>query len=345
MHYLITGHTGFKGSWLTLMLTSLGHEVSGLALEPEAKSLFLEADVGQYLKNDLRVDIRDKVATARALREIEPDVVIHLAAQPLVRRSYANPIETFETNVLGTLNVLEATRGIEQLKCILVVTTDKVYKNKNQLTGYNELDPLGGDDPYSASKAAADIAAQSWVKSFGVVPTAIARAGNVVGGGDWAEDRIIPDLVRAYDQNRTPILRYPNAVRPWQHVLDCLNGYLVLIEALLVKTQSGGEWNFGPSLDETHTVNQVVNLFESAWGKKRDYFEVEAHVQNPESGLLLLDSSKAVSKLGWKEILSFEECIEWAADWYLNSTDSTLDKTKKQIEEFLLRARDITSKI
>ena len=148
MHYLITGHTGFKGSWLTLMLTSLGHEVSGLALEPEAKSLFLEADVGQYLKNDLRVDIRDKVATARALREIEPDVVIHLAAQPLVRRSYANPIETFETNVLGTLNVLEATRGIEQLKCILVVTTDKVYKNKNQLTGYNELDPLGGDDPY-----------------------------------------------------------------------------------------------------------------------------------------------------------------------------------------------------
>jgi CDP-glucose 4,6-dehydratase len=266
MHYLITGHTGFKGSWLALMLEMQGHTVSGIALDPPAKSLFNQAELSPIFKHDLRLDIRDRAAMKQAVEMIDPEVIIHLAAQPLVRESYRIPVETFDTNVLGTLNILEATRELKHLKAALIITTDKVYKNHNHLRGYVETDELGGDDPYSASKAAADIAAQSWIKSFAKVPMAIARAGNVIGGGDWAQDRIIPDLVNAYSSGILPTLRYPNAIRPWQHVLDCLNGYLKLINHQL-SSGVGGEWNFGPDLAEKHSVGDLVTTFAEKWGR------------------------------------------------------------------------------
>ena len=197
MHYLITGHTGFKGSWLSLMLQIQGHEVSGISLNPPQKSLFVQAEIEGTLKHDFRIDIRNREELTKVIHTVNPEIIVHLAAQPLVRESYKFPVETFETNVIGTLNVLEATKDLKNLQAALIITTDKVYKNNRHLRGYVETDELGGDDPYSASKAAIDIAAQSWIKSFATVPIAIARAGNVICGVDWATDRIIPDLVNA----------------------------------------------------------------------------------------------------------------------------------------------------
>jgi CDP-glucose 4,6-dehydratase len=203
-----------------------GHTVSGISLDPDSKSVYVDARLSSIFSNDLRVDIRNRDSLRRAVEKISPDVIIHLAAQPLVLYSYLHPQETFDTNVMGTINLLETTRTLKDLRAVLIVTTDKVYRNRNHLRGYVEADELGGIDPYSASKAAADIAAQSWIESCAEIPITIARAGNVIGGGDWASDRIIPDLVRAYSANRKPVIRFPHAIRPWQHVLDCLNGYL-----------------------------------------------------------------------------------------------------------------------
>jgi CDP-glucose 4,6-dehydratase len=335
MHYLITGHTGFKGAWLSLMLQMQGHDVSGISLEPAENSLFNMTDLKNTFKNDLRLDIRNLHELSRAVKSIEPEIIIHLAAQPLVRESYKDPIGTFETNVLGTLNLLEATKNVASLKATLIVTTDKVYKNHNHLRGYVETDELGGDDPYSASKAAADIAAQSWVKSFSATPVAIARAGNVIGGGDWATDRIIPDLVNAYSTNQLPKLRYPGAIRPWQHVLDCLNGYLFLINSMLSKGTSG-EWNFGPSLDEKHSVLDLVITFANSWGidNEENAWTIEKTEQPHEAGYLLLDSSKARNLLGWTDKLSFSESIELTSDWFkqsrnLNPREITINQILK----------------
>ena len=336
MHYLITGHTGFKGSWLSLMLQIQGHTVSGISLEPLEKSLFNQAQLSNILKNDLRINIKNSEMLAEAVQRIEPDVVIHLAAQPLVRESYKDPVGTFETNVLGTLNLLEATKHLEKLKATLIITTDKVYKNKNHLRGYIESDDLGGDDPYSASKASADIATQSWVKSFGTAPVAIARAGNVIGGGDWATDRIVPDLVNAYSSNQVPTLRYPNAIRPWQHVMDCLNGYLFLIDSM-IKEQTCGEWNFGPAIDEKYSVIDLVHTFAKAW-RIRDTesaWQVEKLEQPHEAGYLLLDSSKARNLLGWSDKLNFEKSVALTADWFKESQSrSHLEITTSQIKKF-----------
>jgi len=319
MHYLITGHTGFKGSWLALMLEMQGHTVSGIALNPPVKSLFNQAELSAIFLHDLRYDIRDPLAMKKAVVLIDPDVIIHLAAQPLVRESYRIPVETFETNVMGTLNVLEATREVKNLKAVLIITTDKVYKNHNHLRGYVETDELGGDDPYSASKAAADIAAQSWIKSFAASPMAIARAGNVIGGGDWASDRIIPDLVKAHLSGRLPILRYPDAIRPWQHIFDCLNGYLALVNAQL-STGVGGEWNFGPDLAQKHSVTELVATFARGWGILSSQPWKSDVTEHPhEAGYLLLDSTKARKELGWIDKLGFEESVNWTVDWYKNS--------------------------
>jgi len=334
MHYLITGHTGFKGSWLSLMLEMQGHTVSGIALDPLEKSLFNQAQLHNIFKHDLRLDIRNGDTLAVAMKEIQPEVLIHLAAQPLVRESYKTPVETFDTNVLGTLNVLEATRELHDLKATLIITTDKVYKNHNQLRGYVESDELGGDDPYSASKAAADIATQSWAKSFAKSPIAIARAGNVIGGGDWAQDRIIPDLVNAYSSGALPILRFPDAIRPWQHVLDCLNGYLVLVEKQ-ISEHLVGAWNFGPELSESHKVSDLVENFADAWGITGISWNLEANEQPHEAGYLLLDSSKAREMLGWADQLSFTETVKWTMSWYkaVKSID-VLDFTREQIKDF-----------
>jgi CDP-glucose 4,6-dehydratase len=335
MHILITGHTGFKGSWLALMLEMQGHVVSGISLNPSEKSLFNQANISSIFRHDLRVDIRDAIAIKKAVEGIDPEVIIHLAAQPLVKKSYESPVETFDTNVIGTLNVLEATRGLKDLKAAQIITTDKVYKNHNHLRGYTESDELGGDDPYSASKAAADIAAQSWIKSFAQIPIVIARAGNVIGGGDWAQDRIIPDLVSAYSRGSVPILRYPSAVRPWQHVLDCLNGYLSLLDAQLLQGLTG-EWNFGPPLEDRHSVAELVSAFASHWGVAEPAWVVEESGKYYESTNLLLDSSKARKVLNWADKLGFHETINWSADWYGNTNGMTpRELCNTQIKKFL----------
>jgi CDP-glucose 4,6-dehydratase len=337
MHYLVTGHTGFKGSWLSLMLQMQGHTVSGISLDPPEKSLFNQVNSSNILENDLRIDIRNSAELSKAVKEIDPEVIIHLAAQPLVRESYKDPVGTFETNVLGTLNLLEATRALTGLRATLVITTDKVYKNHNHHRGYVETDELGGDDPYSASKAAADIATQSWVKSFATSPVAIARAGNVIGGGDWATDRIIPDLVNAYSSDQIPTLRYPHAIRPWQHVLDCLNGYLKLVDSMIAHGVSG-EWNFGPDLKDKHEVLDLVKVFARAWGvqETESCWTIEEAEQPHEAGYLLLDSNKARKSLGWTDELSFSDSIDWTANWFKAAqTNDPLQVTTNQINNFL----------
>lgn len=329
MRYLITGHTGFKGSWLSLWLAEQGHEVVGVALDPLPGGLYETANVASVMERDLRLDIRDAPALAETISHTKPDVVMHLAAQPLVRESYRDPETTFTTNVNGTMNVLAGMQGVDSIKAALIVTTDKVYRNVNQIWGYRETDPLGGDDPYSASKAMADLLTQSWVKSFPGPPTAIARAGNVIGGGDVSPDRLLPDLIRAYTNGETPVLRYPNAVRPWQHVLDCLNGYLTLVDALL-DGRGQGAWNFGPDTDSFVTVGQVANCVAELLGRQPG-FEL-AQRQPAEAGLLALDSRKAELELGWKNRLGYREALEWTVQHAQGSLPN------RQLREFLMRS-------
>ena len=335
MHYLITGHTGFKGSWLVMLLKSMGHKVSGLSLEPEVESLFNQAQIQELVEKDVRVDIRDQDSLATTVKSVNPDVIIHLAAQPLVRYSYAHPVETFESNVLGTLNLLESTKGVTNLKATLVITTDKVYKNLGHKEGYVEDNALGGEDPYSASKAAADIATQSWVKSFAETPVAIARAGNVIGGGDWAVDRLIPDLVRSYRASNVPVIRNPNSIRPWQHVLDCLHGYLLLVDSMVTQGTQG-EWNFGPNHLEKHSVSEVIEGFSEFYGVSGSPWAPDQGTHPKESDFLLLNSAKARTQLGWVDQLDFQNTLQWTASWYrgLNQQNAR-DASMKQIEAFL----------
>ncbi len=335
MHYLVTGHTGFKGAWLALLLNQRGHQVSGLALDPEAGSLFERARVAEIMKDDLRVDIRDAAETASAIARVAPDVVLHMAAQPLVRESYREPRVTFETNVMGTLNVIEAVHHTDSVKAHVVITTDKVYRNVNQEAGYVEDDALGGADPYSASKAMADLLVQSWVHSFPGTPTAIARAGNVIGGGDVCDGRLLPDLINAYAAGESPMLRYPNSVRPWQHVLDCLNGYLTLTDALLAGTASGGEWNFGPGPESFVSVADVADLVQSLFAADAGWAQDEGDHPH-EAGLLALDAAKAERDLAWHNRLSFHESVEWTVAWERETRagDDPRARTAEQIADF-----------
>jgi CDP-glucose 4,6-dehydratase len=335
MHFLVTGHTGFKGSWLTLLLAHKGHKVSGYALNPEPESLFLNGGVADFLESDFRSDIRDSVAFETAIKASKPDVVIHMAAQPLVRESYRDPVNTVETNVNGTLNVLNASAKSDSIRAQIIVTTDKVYKNKSQRAGYVESDELGGDDPYSASKAMADILTQSWIKSFPKIPTAIARAGNVIGGGDSSKDRLFPDLISAYRAGQPVKLRYPNAVRPWQHVLDCLSGYLALAD-YLIEGGTDAIWNFGPREDEFMAVRQVAEAVGKMWSIKPAWQPDEgAHLH--EADLLALDSKKARLILDWEDKLNFEESLERTSDWYkrVESGTKPLNATLDDIKGFL----------
>lgn len=334
MHYLVTGHTGFKGSWLALMLAETGHTVSGLSLNPVPGSLFERAHIREVLQHDLRVDIRDAVATTAAVTQIAPEVVVHLAAQPLVRESYRAPRATYETNAVGTLNMLEAVQAAPSVRAHLVITTDKVYRNVNQREGYVETDPLGGDDPYSASKAMADLLTQSWVTSFPGVPTAIARAGNVIGGGDVSVDRLFPDLLAAYAAGSAPRLRYPAAVRPWQHVLDCLNGYLVLCEALL-DGRGLGEWNFGPGPESFVEVGRIADLVSELTGSSLAWTS-DKRDHPHEAGLLALDATKAQRELGWKNRLSFQRSVEYTVEWdaRVRAGEDPRTVTSAQIVEF-----------
>ena len=318
MRYLITGHTGFKGAWLAAMLKAKGHDVVGISLPPLEKSLYKEASLSDLFSKEYFIDIRNRSEFKQAITSVDADVAFHLAAQPLVRESYNTPIETYETNVIGTLNFLH---GIKETKiqAAVVITTDKVYKNKNLLRGYVESDELGGHDPYSSSKAAADIATQSWVDSFGAKNISIARAGNVIGGGDWAADRLIPDLVNAFTNDASANIRYPNSIRPWQHVLDCLSGYVTLSDAMLDKGISG-EWNFGPAIDTDTKVSKVADLAAHAWGQGASW-ALDSDPQLHEAGYLLLDSSKARRELDWQDKLDFGATIDWTIDFYKSAVN------------------------
>lgn len=338
MKFLVTGHTGFKGAWLTLLLARLGHEVSGVALDPLPNALFARANVPQLLREDFRLDIRDSQAIRDAVTTSGPDAVIHLAAQSLVRESYRRPRETMEVNAMGTLNVLEAAAACPTVGALLIVTTDKVYRNDDRGHAFRESDPLGGRDPYSASKSMADILTQAWLTSFPGVSTAIARAGNVIGGGDVSSERLVPDTLKALGDGNLPEIRVPHAVRPWQHVLDCLYGYVVLTQALIENPgQFGGAaWNFGPSPDSFIEVLEVVRRLASLWGVAAlDVPVVTASM--PEARSLMLDSTKASNELGWKNILNLDATLSWVAEWQMRVDGGAhpFDVTVAQVERYL----------
>ena len=331
-HYLITGHTGFKGSWLTLLLKSRGHEVSGLALEPLSGSLFERANISSDLTHDFRVDVRNRDGVVDSFQEAKPDVVIHMAAQALVREGYRDPIGTYETNVNGTLHVLQASDATDSVMSQLIVTTDKVYRDDGLRRPYVESDPLGGKDPYSASKAIADILAQEYFHNERTKPGAIARAGNVIGAGDFSRERLIPDIIRAHQSQQTLLVRYPEAIRPWQHVLDCLNGYLVLEGH--VSTGTTGEWNFGPEPGDLASVKDVVGIsadilqcsIGTALARDTDSFV--------EGEYLVLDSSLAKQKLGWEGKIDFSLAVAWALGGLGLEPGALRGEIESQILEF-----------
>lgn len=316
---LLTGHTGFKGSWLARWLLDLGADVTGYALEPDTEpSLF--ADLGLDRALDSRIgDVRDAGALSALVTELRPEIVLHLAAQPLVRRSYAEPRYTFETNIMGTVNVLEAVRGCEDTRVVVNVTTDKVYENPETGAAFSEDGPLGGHDPYSASKAGSEIVTTSYRRAFfsgGAGPAiATARAGNVIGGGDWAADRLVPDCARALSAGDPVIVRNPDSVRPWQHVLEPLSGYLHLAASLLGDATLAGAFNFGPDPSVTATVGDVVGRFVAAWGEGA-WETPEMGAQPHEAGQLRLDIEKSRRILGWFPIWDFEQTVDRTARWY-----------------------------
>ena len=331
---LVTGHTGFKGAWLSLWLESLGAKVSGVALPPEPGRLYERARVGELVESRTR-DIRDADGLEGEFAALKPQLVFHLAAQPLVRLSYKRAAETFAVNVQGTVNTLEAARkaGADQ---IVVITTDKVYENAQPERPCREGDPLGGRDPYSASKACADIAAASYARSFPQLAVAVARAGNVIGGGDWAEDRLIPDCVRALEAGAALTIRSPRSVRPWQHVLEPLSGYLMLAERLAADPKRfGGAWNFGPDAGEELPVDDVVRETLAAWGAPEH--PVRNGFEGPyESPELRLDSSKAKAELGWKPAFGTRRAIRESVSWYkavAAGADARVE-CRRQIDEF-----------
>lgn len=334
MRYLVTGHTGFKGAWLTLLLAEAGHEVHGLSLDPLPGALYETANLSQLLASDLRVDIRDSQTLTAAVKHVEPEIVVHLAAQPLVRTSYREPVSTVLTNVVGTMNLLEATRQIDTVRAQLIVTTDKVYRNVGQANGYTESDPLGGDDPYSASKAMADLLTQSWLTSLDCPPTAVARAGNVIGGGDVSPDRLMPDLIAGFIAGDTVLIRFPSAVRPWQHVLDCLAGYEILIRHILERGLQGA-WNFGPGPEHSRTVAELADTAVALWGPGASWAAPGAP-EPPEAHLLTLDSSMARTELLWSERLGFGETVSWTTEWAKRhiSGESARAISVDQIERF-----------
>lgn len=318
---LITGHTGFKGSWLAIYLRALGAEVIGYGLDPYTiKDNFVVTGLSDKII-DIRGDIRDKQKLMEVFNAYSPEYVFHLAAQPLVRESYTQPVYTYETNVMGTINVLECMRETESIKMGIFITTDKCYKNNEQLWGYRETDALGGYDPYSSSKAACEIAVESWKKSFFEergIGIATVRAGNVIGGGDWAKDRLIPDCIRALEKNKSIRIRSPHAIRPWQHVLEALQGYLILGEKLINDPKGYSEaWNFGPNLDSCITVGRICENIVSKYGVGEVVWDV-VEGQLHEATVLRLDNSKVQLKLGWQPKMHIEEAIDLTIEWYKN---------------------------
>lgn len=338
----LTGHTGFKGSWMLAWLHLLGCEVKGYSLEPEHQEDLYNVIAGDNLCTSVIADIRDAERLANEIISFQPDFIFHLAAQPLVRRSYRDPITTYETNVMGTAYLLEAVKRLEKPCSVILITTDKVYENKEWVYPYRENDRLGGYDPYSASKAAAELLISSHRNSFfnpqnynsHLKGIAVARAGNVIGGGDWSEDRLIPDIIKALKANEKIIVRNPNAVRPWQHVVEPIKGYLQLGTKLAEEPQKFSQaYNFGPHMADTLTVGEVVQKAVEIWGEGE--FEIQQDVQAPhEAGLLKLDISKTMNDIGWFPKLNAEKAIRSTIDWY-NEETNHYQLTLAHINEYM----------
>lgn len=341
---LVTGHTGFKGSWLCLWLQTLGAEVAGFALDPETTPSHWPA-LGLPLALDSRADLRDHEALHAAFEAFQPELVLHLAAQPLVRRSYRDPVATYETNVLGLVNLLEAVRACASVLAVVNATTDKVYEPPSGSGGYREQDPLGGHDPYSASKACAEIVSASYRRSFfhrddgrgAQIRLATARAGNVVGGGDWAEDRLVPDLVRALAAGEPLVLRHPGAMRPWQHVLEPLSGYLELGRRLLAGEGVDSAWNFGPAASDCLTVAEVVAALARHWPGVEVSSAPGPHPH--EAAQLMLDSNAARTQLGWRPVWDAAHALERTARWYRAFLADGRIESRSDLADFVADAR------
>lgn len=336
----VTGHTGFKGSWLSLWLQSMGAIVKGYSLEPATDpALFLEANVADNMESEIG-DIRNLDNLKKSVNAFNPDVLIHMAAQPLVRLSYAEPVETYTTNVIGTVNVLEAARYCPNLKAIVSVTTDKCYENKEWVWGYRENEPMGGNDPYSSSKGCAELVTSAYRHSFFNIDNtayiASARAGNVIGGGDWADDRLIPDILRAFESSKPVIIRNPLSTRPWQHVLEPLSGYLVLAENLYIHGTAYAEaWNFGPKEDDCKPVNWILDKMVVDWGTDARW-ELDKSNNPHEAGYLKLDCSKAASELKWNPKWNLEYTLNLIVNWHQGwqSGINAKDLCLKEIESY-----------
>jgi len=322
----ITGHTGFKGGWLSLWLAQMGGLVTGYSLEPNTKpNLFQVANIEDVLEKSYIADVRDLEQLSRAINTASPEIIFHLAAQPLVRHSYANPVETYATNVMGTVHLLECIRLQTTVRATVIVTSDKCYENKERIWGYRENEELGGFDPYSNSKGCAELVTSAYRQSFfnfkvtssRHMGLATARAGNVIGGGDWSHDRLIPDAIRSFDSNESLLLRNPFAIRPWQHVLEPLSGYLVLAQSLYDKSPDyNGAWNFGPADQDARSVREVVDLLAKGWTNNVSWKQNEED-QPHEAYMLKLDCSKARHHLNWKPVWNLETAIEKIIYWQL----------------------------
>jgi len=339
---LITGHSGFKGSWLTLILTSMGANVSGISKEDfnNNKEIFSKLDI-KSLCRSYDEDIRDLSSMKRIFSEANPEIVFHMAAQPLVRKSYVDPIETYETNVMGTINILESIKSTNSVRSSVFITTDKCYENNEWVWGYRENDPMGGHDPYSCSKGACELIIQSYQKCFfngNERESALSsvRAGNVIGGGDLSEDRLIPDLVRAIEKGDKVFIRNPNSTRPWQHVFEPLRGYMMVAENSFNEGfKSNDSWNFGPNLTDIRTVNELTDLICANWGVEGVLdFDKSGGVH--EANLLSLDISKAHHELKWTPRWSLEDSIPYIVDWYKSylANEDLIEISLKQVEEY-----------
>ena len=318
---LITGHTGFKGSWLSLWLQYKGAKAIGYALQPPTEpSLFEAARVSEGMTS-ITGDIRDIEKLLNVLKKYKPEIIIHMAAQALVRYSYNNPVDTYSSNVMGTVNVLDAVRQTDFVKAVVIITSDKCYENREWVWGYRETDPMGGHDPYSSSKGCAELITAAYRNSYFLddrnnVSVASTRAGNVVGGGDWAQDRLIPDIMKAFIEKRPVVIRYPSAIRPWQHVLEPLRGYLKLAEKLWENSDDfAGAWNFGPNDEDSKKVSWLADQLAARWGEGACW-ELDTNYQPHEATYLKLDCSKAKSLLKWKPKLNIDTTLERIADWY-----------------------------
>jgi CDP-glucose 4,6-dehydratase len=335
---LVTGHTGFKGGWLTIWLAQLGCKVTGLSLKPQTiPALFQIGDISTLCESHF-VDIRDVKKVIAVVEKVQPEVVFHLAAQALVSQGYRDPINTFLTNTMGTANILEAARSTSSVKAMVMVTTDKVYRNNADPKPYKEGDTLGGHDPYGASKAASELIIDSYSNAFlraQGVAVASARAGNVIGGGDWAAERLIPDAIRAWSDSQSLQVRHPDSIRPWQHVLEPLHGYIVLAQQLATKTELAGTFNFGPAFDEVASVRRVIELAQNSWEDAQVTWD-DSMSQLKEAGWLRLDSRKSCDELGVQPIWDVEEAVKRTMAWYRNQVQgvSPLALCKIDIKDY-----------